>query len=91
MFFVKGMPPYGKQRTHHIHVVKENSEFWERLLFRDYLRTHPDEAKRYETLKRDLARRFYTDREGYTDGKSSYIQSVLEKAQREQTLQNKSR
>lgn len=91
MFFVKGMPPYGKQRTHHIHIVRAYSEFWERLLFRDYLRTHPDEAKRYATLKRNLAQRFHADRESYTDGKSNYIQAVMEKAHREQTIQNKIR
>lgn len=84
------MPPYGKQRTHHIHIVKAYGEFWERLLFRAYLRTHPDEAKRYETLKRNLAQRLRTDRESYTNGKSNYIQAVME-TQREQTIQNKIR
>ncbi|MBD2536808.1 GrpB family protein [Nostoc flagelliforme FACHB-838] len=86
MFFVKGMPPYGKRRTHHVHVVEAYSEFWERLLFRDYLLTHPEEAKRYEVLKRNLAERFQKDREGYTNGKSIYIQMVLEKARHEQIL-----
>ncbi|MBW4543251.1 MAG: GrpB family protein [Symplocastrum torsivum CPER-KK1] len=84
MFFVKGMPPYGLRRTHHVHVVEAYGEFWERLLFHDYLRSHPEEAKRYEVLKRDLAVRFRTDREGYTKGKSAYIQIVMEKARRSQ-------
>jgi GrpB-like predicted nucleotidyltransferase (UPF0157 family) len=69
MFFVKGMPPYGKQRTHHVHIVEIDSEFWERKLFCDYLRKHPEEAKRYEALKRDLATSFRSDREAYTNGK----------------------
>lgn len=85
MFFVKGMPPYSLQRTHHIHIVKAYGEFWQRKLFRDYLRAHPDEAKRYEALKLELAARFPKDREGYTDGKSEYIQAVMEKALRELT------
>jgi len=85
MFFVKGMPPFGLQRTHHVHVVEAYEEFWERLLFRDYLRRHPDEAQRYEALKRDLAARFRTDRESYTNGKSEYIHKVMEQARREQT------
>ncbi|MER3495147.1 MAG: GrpB family protein [Mastigocladus sp. ERB_26_2] len=80
MFFVKGMPPYGKRRTHHIHIVEAYGEFWQRKLFRDYLRIHPEEAKRYEALKRDLAARFPTDREAYTNGKSEYIQRVMVKA-----------
>lgn len=83
MFFVKGMPPYGKQRTHHVHIVEVNGEFWQRLLFRDYLRTHEDEAQRYEALKRELAARFHNDRERYTDGKSEYIQAVMQLARTE--------
>jgi GrpB-like predicted nucleotidyltransferase (UPF0157 family) len=77
------MPPYGQQRTHHIHIVEVYSEFWERLLFRDYLRTHPDEAQRYEALKRDLASRFHEERERYTNGKSDYIRVVMQQARRE--------
>ncbi|MBD2728717.1 GrpB family protein [Nostoc sp. FACHB-892] len=84
MFFVKGMPPYGKQRTHHVHIVEVNSEFWERKLFCDYLRRHPEEAKRYEALKRDLAASFRSDREAYTNGKNDYIRAVMSKAQCEE-------
>ncbi|MGD1910281.1 MAG: GrpB family protein [Rivularia sp. (in: cyanobacteria)] len=83
MFFVKGMPPYGKKRTHHVHIVEIDGEFWQRRLFRDYLRIHPEEARRYETLKRDLATRFHNDREAYTRGKSDYVREVMEKALRE--------
>ena len=79
MFFVKGLPP-NSPRTHHIHIVEPNSILWERLLFRDYLRQHPDEAKRYAQLKRRLAQRFLHDREAYTQGKTEYIQSVTDKA-----------
>jgi GrpB-like predicted nucleotidyltransferase (UPF0157 family) len=82
MFFVKGMPPYGNQRTHHVHIVEVNSEFWEEhRLFCDYLRRHPEEAKQYETLKRDLAATFRSDREAYTSGKNDYIRAVMSKAQ----------
>ncbi|WP_315789914.1 GrpB family protein [Fischerella sp. JS2] len=81
MFFVKGMPPYGKCRTHHVHIVEAHGEFWQRKLFRDYLRMHPEEAKRYEALKRDLVARFPTDREAYTNGKSEFIHIVMVKAQ----------
>ena len=85
MFFVKGMPPYAKQRTHHVHIVEVNSKFWEEhKLFCDYLRRHPEEAKRYEVLKRDLAASFRSDREAYTNGKNDYIRAVMSKAQCEQ-------
>ncbi|AFY57770.1 hypothetical protein Riv7116_5392 [Rivularia sp. PCC 7116] len=86
MFFVKGMPPYGTKRTHHVHVVKINGGFWQRRLFRDYLSTHPEEAQRYETLKRDLAARFRHDREAYTEAKTDYIRQVMEKTRQEFNL-----
>lgn len=74
MFFVKGLPP-NSPRTHHIHMVEPDSILWERLLFRDYLRQHPEEAARYAQLKRQLAQRFISDREAYTQGKSEYMNS----------------
>jgi GrpB-like predicted nucleotidyltransferase (UPF0157 family) len=78
MFFVKGLPP-NSPRTHHIHIVASDSSLQERLLFRDYLRSNPDEALRYAQLKRDLAHQFATDREAYTNGKTEYIQSIMAK------------
>jgi GrpB-like predicted nucleotidyltransferase (UPF0157 family) len=83
MFSVKGIPPYGEKRTHHVHVVEIDGEFWQRRLFRDYLRRNSEEAQRYEKLKRDLAVQFRNDREAYTQGKSDYIREVMEKARRE--------
>ena len=80
MFFVKGMPPFGARRSHHVHVTEPDGEMWQRLAFRDYLRTHPAEAAAYERLKRQLATEHRTDREAYTDGKSAYVESVLRKA-----------
>jgi GrpB-like predicted nucleotidyltransferase (UPF0157 family) len=77
MFFVKGMPPYGERRTHHVHITEPDGEMWRRrLAFRDYLRARPDEARRYEALKRDLAVRYPTDREGYTDAKTEFVEAV---------------
>jgi len=50
-YFVKGEP-----RTHHLHLVLADSDFWRsHLLFRDYLRENPSAAKDYEKLKIDLA------------------------------------
>lgn len=79
MFFVKGLPP-NSPRTHHIHMVEPDSVLWERLLFRDYLRKHSDEAAHYEQLKYNLARHFSSDREAYTMEKADYIESVMQKA-----------
>ena len=80
MFFVKGMPPFGSRRSHHVHVTETRGEMWQRLAFRNYLRAHPEEAGIYEQLKRRLATEHPTDREAYTDAKSAYIESVMRKA-----------
>ncbi len=79
-FFVKGLPPYGEKRTHHLHVCELESEEWKReLAFRDYLRGYPIDAMKYEALKRELAAKFATDREAYTEAKSEFIKEILKK------------
>src|ERR1700722_4946845 len=80
MFFVKGMPPFGSKRSHHVHVTEPQGEMWQRLAFRDYLRAHPAEAETYERLKKRLAAEHQTDREVYADAKSAYVASVMRKA-----------
>lgn len=85
MFFVKGLPPNGP-RTHHIHIIESKSILQERLLFRDYLRQHPDEALRYAHLKRHLAQQFSYDREAYTSGKTGYVQSIIKQVRQEPTI-----
>ena len=82
MFFVKGLPP-NSPRTHHIHMIEPDSILWERLLFRDYLCQHSDEAANYAELKYSLAQRFSADREAYTAGKAQYIELVMQKARKQ--------
>lgn len=79
MFFVKGMPPFGVKRSHHVHVTEPHGEMWQRLAFRDYLRAHQEEAATYERLKRRLAAKHRTDREAYTEAKSAYVEEVMRK------------
>jgi GrpB-like predicted nucleotidyltransferase (UPF0157 family) len=83
LFFVKGMPPYGERRTHHVHVAEPTAEPWQRLSFRDYLITHPDEARRYADLKQTLAVRHRTDREAYTEAKAAFVEEIMAKVRRE--------
>lgn len=74
MFFVKGMPPYGNGRTHHVHIVETSSRHWKgKIFFRDYLLSHPEAAKKYQQLKIKLAQEHKYDREQYTDAKSEFI------------------
>lgn len=68
------------KRTHHIHMVEADSELWDRLYFRDYLRQFPDEAKQYDELKRLLSEKYPDDRVKYTREKSGFILSVTKKA-----------
>src|SRR5260370_10993497 len=74
MFFVRGMPPFGSRRSHHVHVTEPHGEMWQRLAFRE------EEAGTYERLKRRLAAEHQTAREAYTDAKSAYVETVMRKA-----------
>lgn len=77
-YFHKG--PSGA-RTRHLHMVELTSDFWEKhLLFRDFLRTHPEEARRYCQLKKELATKLGSAREAYTEAKTSFIESAMAKA-----------
>lgn len=68
-------------RTYHLHVVELTSDFWHRLiLFRDYLRAHPETAAEYSRLKRELAAQHSEDRGAYTDAKTVYIMGIEDKA-----------
>ncbi len=74
--------PAGERRTH-IHVRRAGS--WSEqstLLFRDYLRTHPEDAARYADTKRTLADRHGDDRVGYTDAKAPFIWDAMTRADR---------
>lgn len=79
LFFVKGMPPFGARRTHHVHVRPPVSAA-PILAFRDRLRARPDVAHAYEALKRELATRFPADREAYTRGKDQFVARALAEA-----------
>jgi GrpB-like predicted nucleotidyltransferase (UPF0157 family) len=68
-------------RTHHLHAVVRDSTFWRRhLLFRDYLRGHPETAAAYLELKQRLASLHRSDRAAYSEGKSSFVEAVLARA-----------
>jgi len=65
---------------HHLYVCRENAtELRRHLRFRDSLRAHPDIAADYARLKRRLAAEFGDDREAYTEGKTRFIEDVLER------------
>ena len=66
---------------YHLHLVKFMSDHWVRhLLFRDFLCAHPDVAQQYGKLKRKLAAKHGFDRTTYTEAKTSFIESVIDRA-----------
>jgi GrpB-like predicted nucleotidyltransferase (UPF0157 family) len=68
-------------RTRHLHLFTFDSEaFFQHVFFRDYLRAHPDKAFEYEVLKLELATRFRTDREAYTNGKDNLVAQLNREA-----------
>jgi GrpB-like predicted nucleotidyltransferase (UPF0157 family) len=56
-----------------------------RILFRDWLRTHPGDATAYEALKRRLASEANGDWHRYTGGKSEFVAEIVEMARRSAT------
>ena len=79
-WFIKRDPKSG-ERTHHIHMVKDDFvEHWDRLLFRDYLIEHEEVAREYETLKTKLATASPFDRIAYTLGKTAFVVNVTNQA-----------
>ncbi len=67
-------------RTHHLHMVERDFEHWDRLLFRDYLRAHPETAKKYQALKLRCAQESGGNRVDYTRRKSDFIEKVTHTA-----------
>jgi GrpB-like predicted nucleotidyltransferase (UPF0157 family) len=76
--YFREVPP--RPRTH-VHVRRSGS-FDEQLalLFRDYLRAHPERADAYAAVKRSVAHLLLTDRAAYVDAKAPFIWEVIRDA-----------
>ena len=71
----------GPERLCNIHAFGAGSPEVERhLAFRDYLARHPETARAYGDLKKDLAERFPEDMEAYMDGKDALVKRVEREA-----------
>lgn len=72
----------GENRTHHIHVYQiDNPQIQRHLVFRDYLRAHPEEVKQYGQLKEELAQRC-DDTSFYSTSKKPFVQEMEQRALR---------
>lgn len=68
-------------RLVHIHAYQRDSDDFRRhLVFRDYLRTHPDEAARYGEHKLALSRRAGLGGQQYQSAKSALVGEIQARA-----------
>lgn len=68
-------------RRIHIHVRRSGSFSEEMtLLFRDYLRIHPEDCKKYAEEKHRLMTIYKSDRPKYVDGKGPIVWEILQRA-----------
>ena len=73
-------------RSHHLHCFAAGDPHIERhLLFRDYLRAHPESATQYQEFKEALAVRFSNDSEAYAEAKTPFIEQIIMLARSEKT------
>ncbi|RPJ95226.1 GrpB family protein [Rummeliibacillus sp. TYF005] len=70
----------GENRTHHIHFYQfDNPEIERHLIFRDYLRNHPQEVAEYSRFKEELAQRYETTSD-YSPAKKKFVSEMEQKA-----------
>jgi GrpB-like predicted nucleotidyltransferase (UPF0157 family) len=70
----------GENRTHHIHFYQfDNPEIERHLIFRDYLRSHPEEVSRYSRFKEELAQRF-DNTSDYSPAKKKFVKEMEKQA-----------
>ena len=66
--------PQERPRSYHLRLCAAGSDHELRhVAVRDFLRAHPEEAARYEALKRELVRQHPRDRLAYIAGKDRYV------------------
>nr|WP_315024981.1 GrpB family protein [uncultured Aminipila sp.] len=75
----KGYTKYGfAEKVYHLHV--RYTDNWSELYFRDYLIEHPEVAKEYVDLKRQLKEKYEHNRDAYTNAKEEFVNMYSQKA-----------
>lgn len=81
ILFAKGPE---EKRTHYLHLVeKDNDEWKNHILIKDYYLKHPEVAEEYATLKIKLAELYPNDRASYSKAKSDFISSIIERSKKD--------
>ena len=71
----------GPNANINLHVFSDGCPEIDRmLLFRDWLRGHPEDRARYEALKRELAARDWPYVEDYADAKTEVVEEIIARA-----------
>lgn len=77
----------GRQRTYHLHLTDDqNPNFEHSIIMRDYLREHPEEAQRYDELKRKAAQAaqehnlYEAQKKTYQEAKTDYLDNLREQS-----------
>lgn len=64
-------------RKHHLYVCqKDSAELHRHLVFRNYLRAHPEAVKKYGQIKQEAAKRFPNSIDEYIAYKAAYIEEL---------------
>ncbi|MFW9927454.1 MAG: GrpB family protein [Candidatus Thorarchaeota archaeon] len=66
---------------HHLYVCDiDNEELKRQVVFRDYLREHPEDVSKYSEIKIQLVKKYSGNRVQYIDGKDHLVKEILERA-----------
>ena len=67
-----------KEGDYHVHICPQGADSYrDIIIFRDFLRDHPEIAKEYEEKKHEVARAAGYDRKKYKALKSEYVTELL--------------
>lgn len=70
----------GEDPTSNVHVFSAGAREPRRhVMFRDWLRTHPDDRDQYSAIKRDVAAQGFTDGMLYNNAKAGFVYDLYEK------------
>ena len=73
--------PSGERESTHLHFFEKGSIGAQRMLrFRDYLRTHREDVRKYSTVKLEMAKKHHNNKLSYLQGKAPVVSEINEKA-----------
>lgn len=68
----------GDKRYCYVHVIEKDSTRYNNFMnFKKYLEEHKETITEYNNLKKELEKKYKTDRKKYTEGKNDFIQRIL--------------